>query len=131
MPTKDDHVTRFFSSAAAAGLAETLTLPIDITKVRLQTSQGGSQLSVGRSIIAKEGAAALWKGLGPALARQCSYTGLSLVLYEPARDFVAGGVPANELPFWKRVLVHSSAVIPRRASRRGAVDAFDLARRET
>jgi len=105
----DDPLVRFAASASAAGLAETLTLPIDITKVRLQMGAASSQIGAGRHIVAHEGFGALWKGLTPALARQCSYTGLSLVLYEPVRDFVSGGVPASELPFWKRVLAGGAA----------------------
>ena len=103
---------RFAASALAAGCAETLTLPIDVTKVRLQTSffSGvSSQLQVGRLIVESEGIAALWKGLAPALVRQMSYTGLSLVLYEPMRDFIAGDVAPKDLPFWKRVLAGGSA----------------------
>ncbi|KAH8059902.1 oxidative phosphorylation uncoupler [Aureococcus anophagefferens] len=111
-PTKPagDALTRFCASATAAGLAESLTLPIDITKVRLQTSAVASgQLAIGREIVATEGVGALWKGVVPALFRQCSYTGLSLVLYEPVRNYIAGDVPAAELPFWKRVLAGGAA----------------------
>ena len=111
-PTKPagDALTRFCASATAAGLAESLTLPIDITKVRLQTSAVASgQLAIGREIVATEGVGALWKGVVPALFRQCSYTGLSLVLYEPVRNYIAGDVPAAELPFWKRVLAGGTA----------------------
>ena len=56
-----------------------------------------------------EGVAALWKGVAPALCRQCSYTGLSLVLYEPVRNYIAGDVEAKDLPFWKRVLAGGTA----------------------
>mmetsp|Transcript_21585 Transcript_21585/g.33115 ORF Transcript_21585/g.33115 Transcript_21585/m.33115 type:complete len:277 (+) Transcript_21585:135-965(+) len=105
---------RFFASALAAGIAESLTLPIDVVKVRLQTGffghVGQTQLGVFSKIIRTEGAAALWKGIFPALVRQCSYTGLSLVLYEPIRDAIAGkGVKQSELPFWKRVLAGGAA----------------------
>ena len=112
MPQKagGDALTRFCASATAAGLAESMTLPIDITKVRLQTSAvAQSQLAIGRHIVQTEGLGALWKGVVPALFRQCSYTGLSLVLYEPVRNFIAGDVPAAELPFWKRVLAGGTA----------------------
>lgn len=106
-----DATTRFLASATAAGLAECLTLPIDITKVRLQTSTVASQtqLSIGRHIVTTEGVGALWKGVAPALVRQCSYTGLSLVLYEPVRNYIAGDVEARDLPFWKRVLAGGAA----------------------
>ncbi|KAJ8600568.1 hypothetical protein CTAYLR_008170 [Chrysophaeum taylorii] len=108
--SKDPSV-RFIASAMGAGCAEIATLPIDVTKVRLQTAtRPTSQFGVARSIIVHEGFSALWKGLAPALVRQCSYTGLSLVLYEPIRDAIAGkDVAKHEMPFWKRVLAGGTA----------------------
>ncbi|KAH8062076.1 oxidative phosphorylation uncoupler [Aureococcus anophagefferens] len=110
-PTKPagDALTRFCASATAAGLAESLTLPIDITKVRLQTSAVASgQLAIGARSSPRRRRRFV-EGVVPALFRQCSYTGLSLVLYEPVRNYIAGDVPAAELPFWKRVLAGARA----------------------
>eukprot|EP00750_Incisomonas_marina_P030732 INCI7645.1.p1 GENE.INCI7645.1~~INCI7645.1.p1 ORF type:complete len:334 (+),score=57.64 INCI7645.1:101-1102(+) len=97
---------RFAASSFGAMIAETLTLPTDVAKTRLQVqgkarhaaAEVGSG-SVGkvrplytgfadclRSIHRDEGAAALWKGLAPALIRQVCYSSLSLVLYEPVRN---------------------------------------------
>ena len=45
----------------------------------------------------------------PPLARQVSYTGMSFVLYEPVRNAIAGDVPRNEIPFYKRVLAGGTA----------------------
>ena len=43
-----------------------------------------------------------------ALSRQISYTGLSLVFYEPVRNFVAGGTPLDDLSFgWRLWPGHS------------------------
>ncbi|KAJ1446274.1 mitochondrial carrier domain-containing protein [Pelagophyceae sp. CCMP2097] len=107
----DDVSVRFVASAASASIAETLTLPIDITKLRLQTYTGGSttQFAVARSIVVNEGFGALWKGIAPALLRQSSYTGLCLVLYEPMRDCIAGGASPEDLPFYKRVMAGGAA----------------------
>jgi len=110
---KDDATIRFVASAAAAGWSEVATLPIDVTKVRLQMSLAAAppsgQMGVAWGIVANEGASALWKGLVPALIRQCSYTGLSLVLYEPIRDTLAPGVAKHDMPFWKRVVAGGTA----------------------
>mmetsp|Transcript_16330 Transcript_16330/g.18133 ORF Transcript_16330/g.18133 Transcript_16330/m.18133 type:complete len:300 (+) Transcript_16330:30-929(+) len=104
---------RFTAAALASGVAELLTLPIDCSKVRLQTQKviPGQPLHYkgmlsGIGVIAREeGAFALWKGVTPALMRQMSYTGLSFVLYEPVRNLIAGeGVETKDIPFWKRVL---------------------------
>ncbi len=49
----------------------------------------------------EEGPASLWRGVEPALVRQCSYTGMSFVLYQPVRDVFAGDTPADQIPFYK------------------------------
>lgn len=92
-----DAASRFAASAVGALLAETSTLPTDVVKVRLQVQQtaggaGGAPRYSGfvdclRQTARSEGPLALWKGLTPALVRQVSYTSLSLVIYEPIRDF--------------------------------------------
>jgi len=109
---------RFFAAAVGAGFAELTTLPIDAAKVRLQlqsTAVAGSTpkytgLMQGMYRIGvEEGLPTLWRGLEPALIRQCSYTGLSFVLYEPVRNAIAGNLPQEEIPFWKRVLAGGTA----------------------
>jgi len=64
-----------------------------VAKVRLQVQVcGGAPRYTGfadclAQTAREEGPRALWKGLAPALVRQVSYTSLSLVIYEPIRDF--------------------------------------------
>lgn len=89
-----DTGARLAGSALGAVIAETLTLPTDVAKVRLQVQSSASsapKYTGFADCLAKtykaEGATALWKGLTPALLRQVNYTALSLVLYEPVRDF--------------------------------------------
>lgn len=93
-----DTTARLTASAVGALIAETSTLPADVAKVRLQvqqTSASGTPQYSGfvdclRKTAKAEGKGALWKGLAPALLRQVNYTGLSMVLYEPVRDFYKG-----------------------------------------
>jgi len=97
---------RFLASAIGAAVAEAVTLPTDVAKVRIQvqTTSGGEAryrgivdclMKVGRN----EGVRALWKGLVPALIRQVCYHSFTFVLYEPIKDFAMGanpeGVPAT------------------------------------
>jgi len=73
-----------------ATIAETVTLPTDVVKVRLQVQQSGKYAGFLDCLLQtarQEGPTALWKGLAPALLRQISYTSLSLVIYEPIREF--------------------------------------------
>ena len=114
-----DASARFIASSIGAGLAEAITLPIDCTKVRLQVQKtvplGGAAaqnpthytgmldalLKIGRT----EGLAGLCKGMVPAQLRQVSYSSLTLVLYEPIRNYIAGAdTPAHAIPFYKRLL---------------------------
>mmetsp|Transcript_17586 Transcript_17586/g.21078 ORF Transcript_17586/g.21078 Transcript_17586/m.21078 type:complete len:295 (-) Transcript_17586:562-1446(-) len=104
---------RFLVGGTAAGFAEFATLPIDLSKVRLQTQMplaNGSMKYTGMmqtvyTVTSEEGPRALWKGLSPAMLRQCSYTGLSMAIYTPIRDAIAGdGVAKEDIPFHKRVL---------------------------
>lgn len=89
-----DARARFAASAAAALVAETVTLPTDVAKTRLQvqsTAGGSGPRYTGfvdclSRTAAEEGPLALWKGLVPALIRQVCYTSMSLVIYEPIRD---------------------------------------------
>lgn len=112
---------RFFAAAVGAGFAELTTLPIDAAKVRLQLQMttGAAAESAPKytglmqgmyRIGVDEGVAALWRGFQPALVRQCSYTGLSFVLYEPVRNAIAGkDTPKEQIPFYKRVLAGGTA----------------------
>lgn len=97
-----DSFARFVASGLGALVAETLTLPTDVVKVRLQVQQ--NQGGVGKytgfvdclfKIAKEEGKLALWKGLTPALVRQVCYTSMSLVIYEPIRDFYSQVIPGQ------------------------------------
>ena len=108
---------RFACASFGSVIAESATMPIDIAKVRLQMQvplADGSMryrgfLHAVWKIGGDEGARALWRGLEPALLRQISYTGMSFVLYEPVRNAIAGNAPADQIPFYKRVLAGGTA----------------------
>tara|TARA_B100000795_G_C22705986_1_gene401576 strand:- start:100 stop:1005 length:906 start_codon:yes stop_codon:yes gene_type:complete len=108
---------RFAAASVGASVAELSTLPVDIGKVRLQlqkplpdgTLKYRNMFQAGARVASEEGATALWKGATPALTRQVSYTGLSLVLYEPIRDLIAGGTPLEDLNFMWRLMAGGCA----------------------
>jgi hypothetical protein len=76
----------------ASMLADVITLPIDVTKVRLQVQgqlgavrqYNGFFDAIGK-IVKTEGTLALWKGLSPALLRQGTYGSLRYGLYGPIK----------------------------------------------
>ena len=64
---------RFAASSAGSVVAETVTLPTDVAKTRLQVQTDGRYSGFAdclRTISKEEGATALWKGIAPALLRQ-------------------------------------------------------------
>jgi len=107
-----DARNRLIASAIAAAFAESSTLPIDTTKVRLQlqvtakgvtatAAKGVTAAAVGMKapqytgmvdcflqMARNEGVAGLWRGVTPALLRQVSYTSMTFTLFEPIRDFI-------------------------------------------
>jgi len=109
------HARRLWASAGAAALAETLTMPVDFAKVRLQlqssTAVAGVRYTGMTDCIVRavraEGPGALFKGLGPALARQTGYTGLSFLLYEPIRNSIAPS--GRDATFFNRLLAGGTA----------------------
>eukprot|EP01119_Soliformovum_irregulare_P021563 TRINITY_DN7206_c0_g1_i1.p1 TRINITY_DN7206_c0_g1~~TRINITY_DN7206_c0_g1_i1.p1 ORF type:complete len:123 (-),score=17.72 TRINITY_DN7206_c0_g1_i1:22-390(-) len=92
----------FVCGSLSSMLAETCTLPIDITKIRLQL-QGNTtpkkyrgMIHAGTTIVKEEGITALYKGIQPALLRQAVYSGLRVGLYEHIRKIMMqqnGGAP--------------------------------------
>ena len=91
----DSFIPRFCAAGLAAGIAETLTLPADVAKVRLQVQKGAvaggplkyqNTFHAATTIVRDEGFTSLWKGYGPAMVRQVSYTGLTLALYPIVRN---------------------------------------------
>jgi len=105
-----DATARFIASSTGALLAESLTLPTDVIKVRLQVNTIGTysgMIDCGYKTYRDEGIRGLWKGLYPAVFRQVCYTSLSMVLYEPIRDFVTFG--ASDPNFLQRLLAGGTA----------------------
>ena len=85
-------------------------MPIDVTKTRMQLGGSGGVRSYAgiadcvSSTVRAEGVRALWRGLEPALWRQCFYGGARYGLYGPIKDFLAPGVPKAELPLSTKIL---------------------------
>ena len=82
-------------SGVAVMCATTVTNPLDVIKVRVQTSARrragalvGTALDVGR----REGLGTFWRGISPALTRAALYGGCRLGLYDPMLRVVAPAV---------------------------------------
>ena len=85
LPPLSTGLQRGFASLVASGVAECATLPIDKAKVMQQNSAADELTLFGciSSTVEQDGVGACWAGLNAALLRQCSYSALSLALYDP------------------------------------------------
>lgn len=95
----------------AACTAESLTMPIDVAKVRMMLAKDSSLGFTGTvsGIVRDEGASALFTGIKPALLRQASYQGIKMYLYEPIRDAVLKattpeGDESSEPKLWQMII---------------------------
>jgi solute carrier family 25 (mitochondrial uncoupling protein), member 8/9 len=89
-------------------LVQSVTIPIDTAKVRLQLQGAGATKYTGmfqtiRTVAAEEGAAALWKGIEPGLHRQCVFGGLRIGLYEPVRNLYVGPNHQGDAPLHLKI----------------------------
>jgi len=85
----DDVATRVFVSGASVACATTVTNPLDVLKVRLQTAEHAGARARGlartaAAIAREEGVGAFWRGMSPAVVRAVLYGGCRLGLDEPA-----------------------------------------------
>lgn len=100
----------FGFSCIACCVAESVTIPIDVVKTRLQLQGelGANRMYNGafdaaRKMYVTEGLKSWYKGITPALLRQATYGSLRYGLYEPIKT--AFGVRRGEYcPLWKKIL---------------------------
>lgn len=98
----------------ASCVAETITMPIDVVKTRLQMDGSGGikqyngSLDCAKKLVNAEGPSSLFKGLPPALVRQSTYGSLRYGLYGPIKDSM--GIKAGEpVPLWKKIVAGGAA----------------------
>lgn len=85
----DGVAARVLVSGASVACATTVTNPLDVLKVRLQTAEYAGSRARGlartaAAIAREEGVSAFWRGMSPAVVRAVLYGGCRLGLYEPA-----------------------------------------------
>lgn len=89
--------------------ATSIIQPIDMVKVRIQLGAKGSPLTVARDIIAKDGFASLYSGLGAGLLRQATYTTARLGIFNNMSVALKEYNQGKPLPLWQKALAGLSA----------------------
>ncbi|KAF2908142.1 uncharacterized protein [Oryza sativa Japonica Group] len=90
---------KFASGVIAGALATALTNPTEVLKVRSQMSPSRtSTIGVLKKIVAEEGVKALWKGVGPAMARAGCLTASQMATYDEAKQALLKWTPLEEGP---------------------------------
>eukprot|EP00548_Thalassiothrix_antarctica_P014244 CAMPEP_0194166038 /NCGR_PEP_ID=MMETSP0154-20130528/1770_1 /TAXON_ID=1049557 /ORGANISM="Thalassiothrix antarctica, Strain L6-D1" /LENGTH=285 /DNA_ID=CAMNT_0038876615 /DNA_START=183 /DNA_END=1040 /DNA_ORIENTATION=+ len=75
------------AGAAAGAIGATVVTPFDVIKTRLQVARGASgSVAIAQKILAEEGAAGLFRGLGLRLARIPFYTSITLATFDGIKD---------------------------------------------
>ncbi|KAL0459606.1 UNVERIFIED_CONTAM: Mitochondrial uncoupling protein 1 [Sesamum latifolium] len=77
------------SGAFSGAVATALTNPVEVVKVRLQmnTKTPSGPIHELQKIASEEGVAALWKGVGPAIARAAALTASQLATYDESKQW--------------------------------------------
>ncbi|CAI9107992.1 OLC1v1007498C7 [Oldenlandia corymbosa var. corymbosa] len=92
-------LVKIASGAFSGALATALTNPVEVLKVRLQmdvTSSSKGPIHELRRIAHEEGVAALWKGVGPAMARAAALTASQLATYDESKQALIRWTPLEE-----------------------------------
>ena len=93
----------------ASCVAETVTMPVDVVKTKLQMDGSGGTAKMysgagdcASKLVKAEGPSALFVGLPPALVRQSTYGSLRYGLYGPIKNSM-GIVPGEPVPLYKKM----------------------------
>lgn len=107
-----------FYGGFASCVAETVTMPIDVVKTRLQMDGSGGavkqyagSMDCAAKMVKADGPSALFKGLPPALVRQSTYGSMRYGLYGPIRNSlgVDPKAPKTAIPLWKKIAAGGGA----------------------
>uniref|UniRef100_M1BEI9 Mitochondrial substrate carrier family protein ucpB n=1 Tax=Solanum tuberosum TaxID=4113 RepID=M1BEI9_SOLTU len=91
-------LVKIASGAFSGAVATALTNPVEVLKVRMQMNTRSSlgPIHEMRRIASEEGVRALWKGVGPAMARAATLTASQLATYDESKQALIKYTPLEE-----------------------------------
>lgn len=81
--------TKLVAGALSGAIATAATNPIDVLKVRMQVPHqplSGAMVKELQNMVAAEGLAGLWRGVGPSMARASALTASQLATYDESKQ---------------------------------------------
>ncbi|WVQ85852.1 hypothetical protein IAT38_008020 [Cryptococcus sp. DSM 104549] len=102
----------FWLGGVAASIAASITHPLDLTKVRLQTSGDKGMIRSIRKTVHNNGPTGLFAGLTGTLLRQMTYSMTRFAAYDYFKDAIHPSTPGASKgtpPAWKMALAGSAA----------------------
>ena len=107
--------TRLALSASAGCVASTCCHPLDVIRVQMQTSSGGTHYKnpgeAAVQIFQRGGMSSLYSGLSAAYLRQFTYTAFRMGTFSYLLEIVKGNREASEVPLATKLLVGAAAGI--------------------
>lgn len=95
---------KMLCAGSAACVADILTFPFDVAKVRLQIAQKSTMQAAKNGLfstlinIAKtEGLKSWWNGIIPGLQRQCVFASIRIGMYDSTKEFYSDLIGAGKL----------------------------------
>lgn len=97
--------TKIAAGALSGAIATATTNPMEVMKVRMQVSRqpsDGSLVRELRNMLAVEGLAGLWRGVGPSMARASALTASQLATYDESKQMIKHWMALEE-GFWLQI----------------------------
>jgi solute carrier family 25 oxoglutarate transporter 11 len=91
----------FMNGGLSGMIATCIIQPIDIVKVRLQLSGGGSPFKTASNIVAQDGFFSLYRGLSAGLLRQATYTTARLGIFNTVNEELKKNANGGKVPLWQ------------------------------
>lgn len=92
-----DGAAAVLSGASARVVTATVASPVELARVRVQAGDRHGVVAIVQQVYRRDGAKALWRGLGPTLVRDAPFSAIYWGAYEMLKDPARSPLPAKML----------------------------------